>query len=98
VVEFIVTNLRLNLKPIWFTMTLYQFLQLDEAEQAEAIWDGVFIGDREDEEHKILLYQIDGFYVEVFYNKEYNVIRRYRPFSSTNQLEPYLSNIDIKID
>jgi hypothetical protein len=48
-------------------MTLYQFKAMDEMEQAEAVWDGVFIADREDEEHKILLYQIDAFYVEVYY-------------------------------
>ena len=62
-------------------------------EQQEATWEGTFIADREDEEHKILLYQIDRFYVEVFYHKEYNVIRRYRPFASTDQLEPYLDKI-----
>lgn len=77
-------------------MTLYQFLQLDEAEQAEAIWEAAFIADREDKEHKILLYQIDGFYVEVYYHKEHNAVRRYRPFSSTDQLEPYLEKIQIK--
>jgi hypothetical protein len=38
---------------------------LDEAEQREAIRDGELIGDREEAEHKILLYQIDAFYVEV---------------------------------
>jgi len=65
-------------------MTLYQFIQLDEAEQADAIWDGSFIADREDKEHKILLYQIDGFYVEVFYHKKYNIVRKYMPFSSTD--------------
>jgi hypothetical protein len=71
------------------------FIALDEAEQAEAIWEGVLIGDREDEEHKILLYQIDAFYVEVYYHKEYNVIRKFRPFSSTNPLEPYLKDIQL---
>jgi hypothetical protein len=76
-------------------MTLYQFVAMDEMEQAEAIWDDVFIADREDEEHKILLYQIDAFYVEVYYHKEYNVIRKFRPFSSTEQLAPYLDNIVI---
>ncbi len=65
-------------------MTFYEFNQLDEMEQAEAVWDGVFIANREDSEHKILLYQIDAFYVEVYYHKEYNVIRRFRSFSSTN--------------
>ena len=78
-------------------MTLYEFNQLDEMEQAEAVWDGVFIGDREDAEHKILLYQIDSFYVEVYYHKEYNVIRRFRSFSSTDQLQPYLEKIKISI-
>lgn len=47
-------------------MTLYQFLAMDEMEQQEAIWEGVHIADREDEEHRILLYQIDSFYVEYF--------------------------------
>ncbi len=68
---------------------------LDEMEQHEAIQDGVHIADREDEEHRILLYQIDSFYVEVFYHKEYNVIRAYRPFASTNPLGPYLDQIEI---
>ena len=76
-------------------MTLYQFIALDEMEQAEAVWDGVFIADREDEEHKILLYQIEAFYVEVYYHKKYNVIRKFRPFSSTKQLAPYLSQIKL---
>ena len=76
-------------------MTLYEFLALDEMEQAEAVWSATHIGEREDEEHKILLYQIDGFYVEVYYHKEYNVIRRMRPFASIDQLEPYLKKVDL---
>jgi hypothetical protein len=51
-------------------MTLYQFNSLDEMEQAEAVWDGVHIGERWDEEHNILPYQIDSFYIEVFHHKE----------------------------
>jgi len=76
-------------------MTLYQFIAMDEMEQQEAIWEGTHIGERKDEEHNILLYQIDSFYVEVFYHRELNVIRRYRPFKSVNQLKPYLGQIDI---
>jgi len=78
-------------------MTLYEFNALDEMEQQEAIWEGVHIADREDEEHKILLYQIDAFYVEVYYHKEYNVIRRYRSFASVEQLEPYLSQMKFEL-
>ncbi len=43
-------------------MTLYQFNQLDEMEQAEAVWSGTHIGERFDEVHSILLYQIYGLY------------------------------------
>jgi hypothetical protein len=76
-------------------MTLYDFIALDEMEQQEALWEGVHIGDREEGEHLILLYQMDNFYVEVYYHKEYNVIRRYRPFKTTDLLAPYLGQIDI---
>ena len=77
-------------------MTLYEFIAMDEMEQQEAIWEGVHVGDRDDGGHRILLYQFDNFYVEVYYHKECNVVRRYRPFSSTNPLEPYLNQIDIQ--
>jgi hypothetical protein len=54
-------------------MTLNSFKLLDEREQAETLWDkGVQLGERFDEEHHILLYQIDGFYVEVFYHPRHN--------------------------
>ena len=56
-------------------MTLYQFNALDEMNQAEALWDkGVHISEGEDDIHRFILYQIDAFYVEVWYHKAYNVI------------------------
>jgi len=63
-------------------MTFQEFNQLDEMEQQEAIWEGTLVADTEDNEHKILLYQIDSFYVEVYHHKEYNVIRKYKPLAS----------------
>ena len=51
-------------------MTLCQFNLLDEMEQAETVWSGVLIGERQDEEHSILLYQIDSFYLEVYYHRD----------------------------
>ena len=76
-------------------MTLYEFNALDEMEQAETVWDSAFTADREDAEHKILLYQRDAFNIEVYYHKEYNVIRKLRSFSSTEQLSPYLDKMDL---
>lgn len=77
-------------------MTLYEFNQLYKKEQVETLWDkGVFIADRRDNECMYLLYQIDSFYVEAYVHREYGVLRRFRSFSSTNQLEPYIGKIDI---
>ena len=42
-------------------MTLYDFNAMDEMSQAEAVWSGVLLVDRQDDLHNILLYQIDGF-------------------------------------
>ena len=76
-------------------MTLYDFIKMDEPEQAEAVWDGVFIAEREYKEDRILLYAVDEFYVEVFYNKVTNAINRFRPFTTVRLLDPYLDNIDL---
>jgi hypothetical protein len=77
-------------------MTFYQFNRLDEMQQAEVLLEkGVCLGERHDAEHKIFLYQIEGFYVEEFYHKQHNVPRRIRSFRSTSQLRPYLDKIDI---
>jgi hypothetical protein len=74
-------------------MTLYQFNAFDEMEQAEAVWSGN-IGERQDEEHTILLYHLGSFYVEAYHHRECNVLRRFRSFSSADQLAPYLRHIN----
>jgi len=77
-------------------MTLYQFNSLNERQQAESLWEnGVHIGERQDEEHTIALYQLRSFYVEVFYHSQLNEIKKTRSFSSTEQLAPYTCKIDI---
>lgn len=58
-------------------MTIRQFLAADEMEQIEAVWEGKHVNTRDDGTHTILLYKIDDFYVEVYYHKEYNVIRKF---------------------
>jgi hypothetical protein len=68
---------------------------MDEMEQAEAIWSGTHIGNHQDECHNILLYQIDSFYVEAYYNREHKELVRFRSFASSDQLSPYLEQIDI---
>jgi len=77
-------------------MTLYQFNALSEEEQANLLWDkGVHIAHRSDETIKYILYQLDAFYIEVWYAYEDNNILKFRTFSSTDALEPYLQQINI---
>jgi hypothetical protein len=67
---------------------------LNETEQAEMVWASTNIGERSVDEHTILLYQIDSFYVEVYYHRVNNVISRMRSFSNPDQLEPYMVDIN----
>ncbi len=76
-------------------MTNYQFNALNDPQKADAVWDGTYLGDRQDDNHSILLYEVDSFYVEVYYHKEFNNITRFRSFITTDLLEPYLRQIDL---
>ena len=77
-------------------MTLYQFNSLDEMEQIEAIWKhGAHLVNREDEEYKYELIQIDDFYIELKHHKEHDVLKGLRTFKTTTLLEPYLGKINI---
>ena len=63
-------------------------------EQVENVWSGKHIATKHDKNHDILLYQIDGFFVEVYYHREYNVIRKFEPVANKNQLLFYGDQID----
>ncbi len=77
-------------------MTLYQFNVLTENEKTAIVWnEGHFVGDRKENNFSILLYQVQSFYVEVFYSGNENKISRLRSFNSMEQLEPYMRKIDI---
>jgi hypothetical protein len=43
----------------------------------------------------MLLYQVEGFYVEVYYNTKERTIKRYLCFECTDLLDPYINNIDL---
>lgn len=60
-------------------------------EQAEGVWSGKFLMFKHEKEHTVLLYKIDEFYSEVFYDREYNSIRRLMPFKSNKLLKPYFT-------
>ena len=73
-------------------MTLNDFIQADEMEQAEAVWSGKLAGTRHEGEYRILLYRIDDFYVEAWYHIEHNVLKKFRPFKTRKFLQPYFNS------
>ena len=77
-------------------MTLYEYILLRPEEQATITWNyGSFIAVADKGPLKVLLYQLENFYVEVYYNCELGAIQEFRSFDSTDQLEPYLAAIDL---
>jgi len=77
-------------------MTADQFKHLDEMEQIEAIWEAKKVAEREDSIYRYTLYQIDSFYVEEHWHKEYDVRRAFESFTSDDELiRPYLGKIGV---
>ena len=77
-------------------MYLYEFRQLHEEDQAQTVWEcGEHIATKYINLYAILLWQLDGFYVEMFYNRIDDKIEKIRSFVSTKMLAPYLDQIDI---
>lgn len=75
-------------------MTVKKFIELDEMEQAEAIWAGKQMGQRLDGEYQILLYNVGGLYIEVQYDPKINMIRKFTTYNTIEELMPYLGLYD----
>jgi len=56
---------------------------------------GVFLAERKKAFFRIMLYQIENFYVEVIFFKPGKKPVWFRNFKSTNKLEPYLKKMDL---
>jgi len=76
-------------------MKLYNFISLSMDEQAEAASQGVFLCEREAKPYIIFLFNVDNFYVEVFFDELQNKITRVKPFKSIRALDPYLEAVTI---
>jgi len=78
-------------------MTLQQFMSLPGEVQMNTISNnGVYLGKRKAGNHVVFLYQIDSFYIEVFYHRQKNKVTKLRSFRSTAILEPYLRQVSLK--
>ena len=76
-------------------ITLYDFHAMTLPENVAAVWEGTFIGDRQEGDLSVQLYNLGTFYAEVFYNAEINEIVKVRGFKGTKLIEPYLKAVKI---
>lgn len=78
-------------------MTLNEFQLLHQIEQVDLLYnEGVYIGKRRQGDQIVLLYQLEGFYIEVFYKRYRRVISRLLCFRSTEFILPYLEHINVE--
>ncbi len=78
-------------------MTLFDFQLLSKNEQVDLLYkEGVYIGKRKINNSCVLLYQLESFYIEVFYKKYRCSVIRIHCFRSTTLLDPYLEQIDVE--
>lgn len=77
-------------------MTLKYFRKLSETKQfRRLLTKGVCVGERATTDEQMLLFQLDRFYVEVAFDKYTDEAISARSFETTDELAPYLSQIDL---
>lgn len=77
-------------------MTLRYFKNLIQNQKKTIVLrHGTFLSEKRYGLFRTMLYQVDGFYVEVFFTRLSKEALWYRSFDSTKNLQPYLEQIDI---
>ena len=78
-------------------MTQSDFLLLDINARADLVWDtGEFVGARTYYGYNIVLYVLEGLYIEVWVFLATNKIEKVEPIQNEKDLEHYLKDIDLK--
>ncbi len=77
-------------------MKYREFNTLTDLDRADAAWTkGVLLAERREAFHKLMLYQMDDFYIEVTNHTHFNVVLKVHSFKDPRFLKPYLDTIDI---
>ncbi len=72
----------------------YNFRTLPINNQASYIWaEGTYLATRQEDGHKINLYQLNDFFAEIWYHGLQEHIFKIRTFTSKKCLEAYLESI-----
>jgi hypothetical protein len=77
-------------------MNFQRFNALNQHNQQKTLLSqGVYIADRTTDDSQALLFALNGFFVEVTYNKEEDEIMNVNSFENTDDLAPYLHDIKL---
>lgn len=78
-------------------MMLKEFTLLEYKEKISILYEhGVYIGKRRLGKNIAVLYQLEGFYVELLYRKYRCFIESIHCFTGTARLDPYLTEINVE--
>jgi hypothetical protein len=78
-------------------LSLTEFIDVPQSVQFEVLHKhGVYVGKRKIDKQTVVLFQLHGFYVEVYYKHYRKVIDRLDLSDSTDMLLPYLDQVSIK--
>jgi hypothetical protein len=78
-------------------MTLHHFNALNQEKQRRwVLKKGVYLSARYSHDFTVLLFGVDGFYIEVYFYTATNTIFLVKSFDQTDGLLPYLQNINIQ--
>ncbi len=78
-------------------ISLSEFVNLPQELQFELLHKhGVYIGKQKIGDQTIVLFQLNSFYVEVYYKKYRKIIDRIFTSDSTDILIPYLGQINVR--
>lgn len=78
-------------------ITLFDYQILSREEQLQLLYEqGVYIGKRREDGQTRVLYQLEGFYVEIWYRAYRKWVDKIHCFRSTSLLDPYLEFIDLE--
>lgn len=78
-------------------LSLSEFIDLPQELQFEILHKhGVYVGKRKINKQTIVLFQLHGFYVEVYYKQYRKIIDRIITSDDTDILQPYLGQIHVR--
>jgi hypothetical protein len=77
-------------------MTISDFSLLKLTDQLTFLYEeGVYLSKRKSGKLTVILYQLQGAYIEIFYTKYRRVVHHIRFSESPDVLDPYLESIEI---